>query len=220
MGKKNFVKSLFLLIAVSSISGCYFSTRVGKNEPQIDTINQYGEYRNDKNQEYLALIGENYIYIFPDTTMLNALNTPSVNNELKIFDLSIRASKKGKQLLRPATCLTLVTKEFTQPNKQYESLGFKSHEFVRTDKTTKTNLVYYSTLKCYGHEDLHKENMWLEKTDSTHLSQLQNVQRIKQSKLPKVNLDKRNNGMAVAGALLLDTISLPVQIITGPNLPK
>ena len=62
--------------------------------------------------------------------------------------------------------------------------------------------------------------MWLEKTDSTHLSQLQNVQRIKQSKLPKVNLDKRNNGMAVAGALLLDTISLPVQIITGPNLPK
>lgn len=50
MGKKNFVKSLFLLIAVSSISGCYFSTRVGKNEPQIDTISQYGEYRNDKNQ--------------------------------------------------------------------------------------------------------------------------------------------------------------------------
>ena len=220
MGKKNLVRSLFLFIAVSSISGCYFSTKVGNNPPQIDTISQHGESRNDKNQEYLALIGENYIYIFPDTTMLKALNMPSVNDDVIIFDLTIRASKKSKQLLRPETCLTLVTKAFNQPNKQYESLGFKPTEFVRTDKGIKTNLVYYSTNKSYGQEEWHKETMKMEKADSTHLSQLQNVQRLKQSKLPKVNFDKRNNGAAIAGAFLLDTISLPVQIITGPNLPK
>ena len=103
MGKKNLVRSLFLFIAVSSISGCYFSTKVGNNPPQIDTISQHGESRNDKNQEYLALIGENYIYIFPDTTMLKALNMPSVNDDVIIFDLTIRASKKSKQLLTNLT---------------------------------------------------------------------------------------------------------------------
>lgn len=210
---------LFLFVAVHTLGGCYFSTRVGNNPPQIDTIHSYGKYNNNEDKEFLALVGDNYIYYFPDTKIFKTLEA-SATDELKIMNLEIRASKSNQQLLKPETCLSVVTKEFNQSNQKYESLGFEVTKFTRTEKNTKIPLRYYSSRHCYGNEKWNNESMGLNKNTTDYLNQLQNVRRLKQSNQPNVFFDKRNNGAKIAGAFLLDTITLPVQIFTGPNLPK